>query len=617
MNCHTLLDGFIATLFSCSGPSLAQTPPVKIDVGQERVTLDNGMIEMQLSLTGRLLHLARKNGDNLLKNNGHGYWHSNSNGFEDGKRLPQKFYPLDGELKIIQNSEEYAEIVFYKESDEVFPFDGCLHYVLRRGDSGFYLFMTAEHAPDMPSGFIEQYAYNLRLDPEVFRYIAVDDKRQHISHSSQDEASAESIMDATFRLKDGRVVSKYNYCHDIAEDNYHVYGWASKRDGVWLIQPSAEYYPTTPFKQFLSSHQTYQTPIIIWQVHCVHYGGMLAIFDSGERWRKLYGPAFYYVNSGGNERTLWEDAKSQAEKLKNEWPYSWMQHKWFPVQRGKVTGKLALPGGEPARDTWIILSPPGINWSLETKGYHFWTKTDENGDFVIGDVRSGIYDLFAVGADQFHEYKREEIAVDANSTTSLGTLVWNPVTHGRTIWQIGVADRSSGEFRNGDDYRHWGVWRRYPEQFPKDVHFIIGKSKERDDWNFAHWTWHSRTPEWKIEFEMEERHEGNANLTFGIAASRPGNRHRKTDLRVIVNGEEVGRIQLAGSGSAGHRSGRQTTKYSVVTIPFEAALFKKGTNFIVLSHPESRAYSIGDDFGETGSGPGYLMYDAIRLELDY
>ena len=192
-----------------------------------------------------------------------------------------------------------------------------------------------------------------------------------------------------------------------------------------------------------------------------------------------------------------------------------------PVQRGKVTGKLVFSGGEPARDTWIILSPPGINWSLETKGYHFWTKTDENGDFVIGDVRQGNYDLFAVGADQFHEYKREEIAVNANSTTSLGTLVWNPVTHGRTIWQIGVADRSSGEFRNGDDYRHWGVWRRYPEQFPEDVHFIIGKSKERDDWNFAHWTWHSKTPEWKIEFEMEERHEG-------YTVSEPFRKNEKT-----------------------------------------------------------------------------------------
>jgi len=55
----------------------------------------------------------------------------------------------------------------------------------------------------------------------------------------------------------------------------------------------------------------------------------------------------------------------------------------------------------------------------------------------------------------------------------------------------------------------------------------------------------------------------------------------------------------------------------LISIPFEAALFRKGTNFIVLSHPESRAYSIGDTFGERGSGPGYLMYDAIRLELDY
>ncbi|MHC4201030.1 MAG: polysaccharide lyase family protein [Planctomycetota bacterium] len=591
-------------------------PPVKLTSREGRLTLENGAIEMGLSPGGALVHLARKGGPNMLRGGGKGYWHANSNTFEGARRLPQKFVVLGGPHGVLRRSGDLVELAFRQEPTKLFPFRGALHYVLRRGESGFHLFMTIEHAPGMPAGFIEQYAYNLRLDRERFRYIAVDDRRRHVSHSCRDEARADKIMDATFRLAGGKVVSKYDYCHDIADDDYHVYGWAGKRSAVWLIQPSAECYPNTPHKQFLSSHQTAKTPIIIWQVHCIHFGGTRAVCEAGEAWRKLYGPAFYYVGTGASERAMWTDAGRRAEELRTKWPYAWMRHELFPIERGRVTGRLVFARGRPAEGAWVILSPPGPNWSVETKGYHFWARTDGQGRFAVERVRPGAYDLFAAGADRFEEYKRGKVVIRAGRATGLGTLEWEPASLGRRLWQIGTADRSPGEFRNGDDYRHWGLWRRYPTQFPDDVRFVIGRSSEREDWNFAHWNWHSSTPEWRIEFDMPGAPRGKAHLTLGIAAARPHGRAGTTDLRVLVNGKEVGAVRVPKSGAAGYRSGRQTTRYGVARVVFDAARLTDGTNTISLKHAETVKYRAGDPMGERGSGPGYIMYDAIRLELE-
>jgi hypothetical protein len=52
---------------------------------------------------------------------------------------------------------------------------------------------------------------------------------------------------------------------------------------------------------------------------------------------------------------------------------------------------------------------------------------------------------------------------------------------GKPLWQIGTLDRTAKEFRHGDEYRQWGLWMKYPQEFPNDVNFIIGKSRERAD----------------------------------------------------------------------------------------------------------------------------------------
>jgi rhamnogalacturonan endolyase len=537
-----------------------------------------------------------------------------------------------GPGRVVRRSNDLAEIAYRhkpggRQPFDAFPFEASLHYVLRRGESGFHLFATLEHRPDAPRAEAGQYAYNLRLDPRQFDVIAVDERRRHAAHTPAQEKQAERVMDATFRLADGRVVSKYNYCLDITDGAYHAYGWAASREGrgVWLVQPSAEYYACAPFRQFLTSHQTTTTPVIIWQPQCTHFGSRPVLCEPGEAWRKLYGPLFFYVNCAESVDALWADAGRKARELAAAWPYSWMQHEDYPVRRGRVTGRLRFTDGRPATDAWVILSPPETPWWQDWRGYHFWARTDARGHFAIGYVRAGSYRLAATGADQFQEFERENpVAVEEGRDTALGLVEWTPAVHGRRLWQIGVADRSSGEFRNGDDYRHWGLWRRYPSDFPEGVRFVIGRSGERRDWNFAHWNWHCRDPAWRIEFGLDRAPiQGRAYLTIGVAAAAPHDAERRamtkrgtTDLRVAVNGREIGAVRLPYSGGAGHRSGRQTTPYSAIVLPFEATLLREGANLVTLRHAASDPYQVGDPMGERGAGPGYLMYDAIRLELE-
>lgn len=107
-----------------------------------------------------------------------------------------------------------------------------------------------------------------------------------------------------------------------------------------------------------------------------HYGGedLVMKFGEGEKWKKVFGPVFIYLNSVPKDKndaaSLWNDAKEQVcahscssffhsfadtnrrrnneyvfIQMKNEvakWPYSFPASEDFPHinQRGSVYGRL-------------------------------------------------------------------------------------------------------------------------------------------------------------------------------------------------------------------------------------------------------------------------------------
>ncbi len=222
-------------------------------------------------------------------------------------------------------------------------------------------------------------------------------------------------------------------------------------------------------------------------------------------------------------------------------------------------------------------------------------------------MRPGGYTLFISGANQFVDYRKDGVQVEPGKITDLGTLTWKPVIHGRTLWQIGIADHSTREFKDGDNARHYDNFIRYAREFPDDVTFTIGQSEAAKDWNFAQWGWYHKHPYWTIIFDEPKALSGQATLTIGVCSSSARR------LQVKANGREIGVIHLPKTGAAPYRSGGQDSPYNVYTLPFDATWLKAGTNEITLglegavplAHPdEARPARIGA-----------VMYDAIRLEV--
>ena len=266
--------------------------------------------------------------------------------------------------------------------------------------------------------------------------------------------------------------------------------------------------------------------------------------------------------------------------------------------------------GRAPRGAWVVLTAlEEKDWCQGAIGYEFWTRADADGKFTIGKVRPGAYTLFVSGGNQFEDLRKEGIEVSAGKISDLGTIEWQPVMHGKTIWEIGKADRSSDEFKDGDNFRHYDNFIRYVKNFPDDVSFVIGKSSEKRDWNFAQFGWYAKKPYWSIFFDQPANLTGKGTLTLGIAAWSYAH-----GLQVTLNGKELKSFRPAKSGAALYRSGGQDSLYQVFYLPFDAGLIRAGRNEIRLAL--SGAIPFADPDKHTAVEIGGVIYDAIRLEVD-
>src|SRR6185503_12207571 len=128
----------------------------------------------------------------------------------------------------------------------------------------------------------------------------------------------------------------------------------------------------------------------------------------------------------------------------------------------------------------------------------------------------GTYTLHAIADGVLGEAVMTNIVVLPDRTVDLGRLQWKPARHGRTLWEIGIADRSAAEFRHGDHYWQWGLYYEYTNDFPNDVQFVIGKSDFRKDWNYAQVPRSaSQGTTWSISFNLTDVPAGTATLRLG------------------------------------------------------------------------------------------------------
>jgi rhamnogalacturonan endolyase len=313
---------------------------------------------------------------------------------------------------------------------------------------------------------------------------------------------------------------------------------------------------------------------------------------------------------------MWKDALAKAAKEAEAWPYDWAADANYPskAQRGAVTGRITvkdpLVSMDKVSNLLVGLTAPddssgkgggSVDWQKDAKSYQFWVRADKDGRFTIPKVRPGPYVLRAFANGVLGEFSRPDVTVTAGKSLDLGMLEWKPVRYGRQLWEIGIPNRSAEEFRHGDHYWQWGLYLKYPEEFPKDVNFVIGKSDGHKDWNYC------QPPRidgdrvspttWSITFDLPEAPRGKATLRLAFAGSRG-----RGGIQVSVNDKSAGGTGALPDTGVMHRDGIRGYWFER-SVSFDAALLKAGKNVLTLTNP-ARNWTEG------------VLYDYLRLELD-
>lgn len=502
-----------------------------------------------------------------------------------------------------------------------------IRYCLSRDLHGIYTYCIFTHRPNYPATAIGEARFAAKLNNSVFDWMTIDARRnkEMISADDWNRGTTLNMKEAgriNTGIDKGQIEHKYDY--SAVQFDTPAFGWSSTRQhvGFWFINPSTEYLSGGATKLELTSHRDVNAgaaPVMLNYWRGSHYGGSFCAIDAGETWTKVIGPFLIYCNSGANPNAMWKDALSQAKRESRKWPYEWVNGVDYPHadKRGTVTGRLILddPAGPAMEHLLVGLSHPdyesrswrggkiNVDWQLDAKYYEFWTCGDEQGNFRIEHVRPGTYTLHAIADNVLGEFALTKITINPGETLNLGSLHWHPLRYGRQLWEIGIPDRTAGEFFHGDHYWQWGLYNQYPADFPHDVHFVIGKSNWHRDWNLMQvprghdqsGRGYGDATTWSVQFDLPQTPRGRATLRLGLA----GTEARR--ILVAMNDKTVGTISNLLNTTVIHRDADRGY-WQERDIAFDAATMKKGTNILTLTVP-------------AGTVTAGVEYDYLRLEL--
>ncbi len=635
--------------------------PVTVSEQADTYTLANGLVMASIQKRSGVLSSLRYHGVELLasgQTGGEGgYWSSVGSGATGSRRAAAiRINPTD-------NGGQRVEISCRLFNDAASPsgsLDADYRYSLGRGESGLYVYAVLEHKPGYPGFSLGEARYCLKLNPDVFDYLTVDADRRRLMPSGYDwdhgaPLNMKEARRMTTGVHQGEVEHKYDYAAVLADTP--AYGWSGTRHqvGLWLVNPTIEYLGGGPTKVELTGHLDVNPgglPTLLNMWLGSHYGGTSLTVGGNESWVKVVGPFLLYCNSGPDPATMWRNALAQANHEAGAWPYAWMKETHYPLaaNRGTVTGRLNLadPGapGLKMGNLWVGLTapdypatidspsphsnrnglPPLVDWQRDAKFYQFWSRGDPDGRFMVKNIRPGRYTLHAIAEGVLGEFTLTNQVITNGPTLALGNLPWIPVRYGRTIWEIGIPDRTAREFRHGDHYWQWGLYFDYPKEFPHDVNFVLGQSDWRRDWNYVqppHFEESETAPAgmdeasvadqaavesgtsrrktrsttWSIRFELSQAGRGQATLRLAFCGT-----HLGCHVEVLVNGQSVGDTGILPTTSAMQRDGIRAY-WIEKPIAFDGRLLAAGSNTVQLvSHANNWSQGV--------------MYDYLRLELN-
>ncbi len=665
---------------SCDGQNQTSGPvPVQLRETGSTFVLDNDLLQVRIEkATGEIASLRYQGREMLLPplpGRVAGAKWFNRGSFPGG--------PIKSARITIapQNNEgiraEVAIGFFNASNAPTAPVDLELRYALGQGESALYTYAIWMHPTNYPAFSISEAGFAARLNPEVFDYLTVNAQRRRQMPTGEDWDAGTPLnpLEAR-RLTTGPHRGQVEYKYDYAAPLYELpaYGWASTKHqvGLWFINPSFEYLAGGPTKVELTGYLDAQpggppTLVNLWLG--THYGGSSLVVAEHEDWMKIIGPFVIYCNTGAAPENLWREALRRARFEVGSWPYEWVHHAAYPADaaRGTISGQIQVkdpldpqlqvsnmwvgltaasyipsqrpgPSSSPTSTNEAVAASPApaalplrggfpelVDWQRDGKFYQFWISANPNGKFTLPNVRPGRYHLHAMAEGVIGEFTRSNIVVRSGQSEHLNGQTWTPQRYGRTLWQIGVPDRTAREFRHGDHYWQWGLYLDYPKDFPEDVDYVIGRSDWRRDWNYVqpprllttnlppvsedgepamdlaqYIRVGSREVEpttWTIRFGLSQSPQGKATLRLAFCGTSAGCR-----VEVFVNHHPIGDTGLLPSTGAMQQDGIRAF-WVERSLTFEANRLETGVNVIQLkSHATSWTQGV--------------MYDVVRLELD-
>lgn len=547
-------------------------PVLLTDIGSA-VKLSNGLVSFTVRKDNATIHEMTLGNSPNLAGKGAYFAVVNSGGHDSGD-IRNAVY------KVVRNTPDLVELSFDAPVGHV---DFDQHYILRRGDQGYYVFVLMRHREADPPERNGQLRWSFYLNNSLFTYhLATDSEQGPIP----DTRGSTKVQDATFRLADGTVYTKYNYCSYIEEDDVHgECGQGKGSYGAFMVMGGKEYLQA-PTKQEITVHQG---PIIHRFLVSGHFEPRkLSNQPITGDWSKLCGPWMVYLNTGDSPREIWADAKKKVRAEQSQWPYTWMQNADYPLDRGQVRGALKLYGTtQPAANALMVLAAPKPDWQVQTLGYLFSVRADSDGNFTIPHVRAGSYSLYAVVPGITDTFQQDNINVTAGGTVDLGAIRFDPAYYSARLWELGSANWKAVGFKLSDQPRQYGL----DAKVPGNLDYTIGKDTPAENWYYAQ----AKPGNWNIHFTLDKAFDGEGVFTLGIAGQT-----NNPNLRILVNGKEVGSYS-GGNSSALYRSAILGSSYHETEVfRFSASLLHAGPNTITLN------------LGARGG----INYDVAKLEID-
>lgn len=548
-----------------------------VSLSGRNAKLSNGTVTATIGSNGRVTGLAW-NGWNALT----------SNGIYFDYTAKTNTQPSYSKAQIIKNSKDMVEVRYIDDSSDL---QFQLGYIMRKGVNGIYMYVMATGTPASSSVGLREARVCTRLN-DYFTYGYVNDRMQGTLPTAATMKQVDKsgkIQDATFRLPDGRIYTKYNWANFIDEDSVHGVMSPVYKYGVWNIACSHEWLNGGPTRQELTVHADTKSELTIQMLQGEHFGGAAQYYADGEQ--KIYGPFLIYMNRKNSVEEMIADAQAMAHAQQAAWPFAWFDNAGYPSpsQRTTVTGRLNITNYGSADSVQIVLAAPGGDFMEQGKKYIYWATTDEAGNFTMKGVRPDNYTLFAYAlkGDITDQLEVNNIDV-AGETMDLGEVSWTPDRYADELVLIGQNNRRADGFNISDSLRAYGLW----EQVPENLTFTVGQSKEAHDWYYAQ----CHNGVWTIRFNSDKTYTGQAHLSLSIAGQA-----NSAKVQCALNGTDIGDRFGFSNDACIYRSATQAGHHRYKVIPFNAGLIKKGQNLLTLT------------MSGIGSNGG-MMYDCIKLE---